>query len=264
MAKFCSLFSGSSGNCTFIESGGTGVLIDAGVSAKAIGKALEDIGSGFEKIAAVFVTHEHSDHIKGLPLLANRLKIPIFANAGTIEGILHECKTICESSLFELPTGASVDIANMNICSFETSHDSRESVGYRIHTSDGRRIAVATDLGFISDTVLFGITHCELIMIESNHDIDMLKNGSYPYFLKQRILSQRGHLSNDDCAATLIKLMEGGTKHFVLAHLSKDNNLPELALSTAMGVLHSSGLQQGSDYTIEAAPRFGPGKLYSF
>src|SRR5450830_623763 len=144
----------------------------------------------------------------------------------------------------------------MNICSFETSHDSRESVGYRIHTNDGRRIAVATDLGFISDTVLFGITDCELIMIESNHDIDMLKNGSYPYFLKQRILSQRGHLSNDDCAATLIKLMEGGTKHFVLAHLSKDNNLPELALSTAMGVLHSSGRQQGSDYTIEAAPRF--------
>ena len=259
MAKFCAMFSGSSGNCTYVEAGGASLLIDAGVSTRAICKALESIGSSISQIAAVLVTHEHSDHIKGLKTMLSKYEIPVYANAGTIEGIL-QTVPVGKECFTELKTGGSVDIAGMGVSSFCTSHDSRESMGFRIHTPDGRRIAIATDLGFVSDDVLNGISGCDVVMLESNHDVGMLQNGRYPYYLKRRILSKTGHLSNQDCSDVLPQLCSGGTHHFVLAHLSRDNNLPELALETAVSAMKISGIPH-EDYEIEIAPRSGPEHL---
>jgi phosphoribosyl 1,2-cyclic phosphodiesterase len=261
MAKFCAMFSGSSGNCAVLSSGGVSVLIDAGVSATAIRKALDGIGSGIGEIAAILVTHEHSDHIRGLKTLLSKYKIPVYASAGTIAGIL-ESVQVGDEHFRELAPGASTEIAGMSVSAFATSHDAKQSVGFRIHTPDGKRVAIATDLGYISDAVMAGIADCDVVMIESNHDVGMLQNGRYPYYLKRRILSKTGHLSNTDCAAVLPRLCTAGTKNFVLAHLSHDNNLPELALETAVAEMKLSGIDR-EYYHVEVAPRSGPEHILS-
>ncbi len=259
MTDFCALFSGSSGNCTYISCGGTALLVDAGVSTRSICRALESIGSAIGNVAAVLVTHEHSDHIRGLQTMTSKYHIPVYANAGTIEGI--RGSLALDAGCFTLlPTGASAEIGGMRVSSFATSHDSRESVGYRIDTPDGRRVAVATDLGYVSNGVLGSLSGCDVAMLESNHDVGMLQNGRYPYPLKRRILSNTGHLSNAACADTLPALYRAGTRRFVLAHLSRDNNLPELALATAVSAMKLSGAPAG-DYHIEVAPRSGPEHL---
>jgi phosphoribosyl 1,2-cyclic phosphodiesterase len=238
------------------------VLIDCGVSMKAIRQALEAIGARPETLSAVFITHEHSDHIRGLPVLASKIGVPVYANGWTIRGILSESERLTQSRLALLETGGTVDLGEMAVTSFATSHDSLESVGYVIHTYDGHRLSVVTDLGFVSDTVMSALSSCELVMLESNHDVGMLQNGRYPYFLKKRILSDRGHLSNDGCAEVLPSLVECGARHLVLAHLSRDNNLPELAVETSRCALQLAGARENVDYTLEAAPRMGPGRLY--
>ena len=261
MAVFCSLFSGSSGNSVYIQSGGDGILIDAGVSLRAITKALEAIGAGMERVRAVFVTHEHSDHIRGLPVLAGHYDVPVYASPGTVAGIAAETG-LSADRLTPLTTGCCAEVGQgLCVSSFPTSHDSRESVGFRIHL-DGGDVAVATDLGLVDDSVWEGIRECRLVMLESNHDVGMLCNGRYPYFLKRRILSRTGHLSNDDCAAVLPELAQEGTAHFVLAHLSRDNNFPELAVETSVAQMKLHHLTADQDYTIEAAPRTGPGRVY--
>lgn len=261
MTKFCSLFSGSSGNCTYIESGGSAILIDAGCSARATVRALAEIGSDISKISAIFVTHEHSDHIKGLAVLISKYGLRVYANRGTMQGILKYSMKINESMICAFDTGQKMDCETMSVSSFATSHDSNESVGYRIHTSDGRKLAVATDLGFVSETVMKQISGCDLVMLESNHDLDMLRSGSYPYFLKRRILSDNGHLSNDDCSAVLPALAESGTTRFILAHLSHDNNRPDLAENEAVAALAGCGISR-NEYELEAAPRFEHSGIY--
>jgi phosphoribosyl 1,2-cyclic phosphodiesterase len=260
MAIFCSLFSGSSGNCTLVGSKDAAILIDAGASAKAICKALNSADSDISKIAAIFITHEHIDHIKGLPQLISKYKIPVYANKGTIEGIIKD-KVIDTRYINEMATGETNEIADMCISSFSTSHDSKDSVGYRIHISEGKKVAVVTDLGYVSETVLENIKYCDAVMLESNHDVKMLQNGSYPYYLKRRILSANGHLSNDDCSSVLPMLVENGTKYILLAHISKENNFPELAVQTAVSVLQMNGMMQGIDYHIEAAPALLQSKI---
>jgi phosphoribosyl 1,2-cyclic phosphodiesterase len=262
MTRFCALYSGSSGNCAYIESGGRGVLIDAGVSLRAIRQAVESIGGDMSRLSAVFITHEHSDHIRGLAVLASKYGVPIYANRGTSQGILEVCPRIVPERLSLLETGCCVETEDMCVESFPTSHDSRESVGYHIVTSDGHSLTVATDLGCVGEDVMAAALGSELVMLESNHDIGMLETGRYPYFLKRRILSDHGHLSNNDCAETLTRLAESGTKHFILAHLSRDNNLPELAEETSKCALTALGAERGRDYTLEAAPRSCPGILY--
>lgn len=262
MTRFCALYSGSSGNCAYIESGGRGVLIDAGVSLKAIRQALENVGGDMARLSAVFITHEHSDHIRGLAVLASRYDVPIYANRGTTEGILAAAPRLTRDRISLLETGCCAEAGDMCVESFPTSHDSNESVGYHIVTSDGHSLTVATDLGCVGEAVMRAALGSELVMLESNHDIGMLETGSYPYFLKRRILSDRGHLSNNTCAQTLTQLAGSGTTHFVLAHLSRDNNLPELAEETAKCALSALGAERGRDYTLEAAPRGGPGRIY--
>lgn len=254
MARFCPLFSGSSGNSYYIGSAYSGILIDAGRTAKQLMNMLNCCDIEMEAVKAIFVTHEHSDHVKGLRVFASRCHIPVYSSIGTLNA-LEEMG--CLDGKF--PTGIidkeGMECADMVIKPFRTSHDSAESVGYRVQTHDGRSVGFSTDLGFMSDAVRGELMGADLVVLESNHDVGMLQNGPYPYSLKQRILSATGHLSNLACADELYGLANKGTTRFVLAHLSSENNTPELAYQTALCSLTLAGLKEGIDYQLFVAPK---------
>ena len=254
MARFCPLFSGSSGNCTYIGSADGGVLVDTGVSARRIECALREREIDPAAIRAVFITHEHSDHIAGLRVLVNRYGYKVYASAGTLDALV-EMQALGENAEFEVITDDGVEAAGMYVLPFHTSHDSRESLGFRLHTADGRTMAVATDTGCMTDSLRGALVGCDLVLLESNHDIRMLENGPYPYYLKRRILGARGHLSNECCAAELPFLAQNGTTRFFLGHLSKENNFPDLAYNTALAALQQAGLREGKDFLLSVAPR---------
>lgn len=252
MAKFCSLFSSSSGNCTYIGCSQGGILIDIGISAKKAELALADIGVEPKSIAAIFVTHEHSDHIKGIRVFAERYGIKVYSSVGTLTG-MEELKAVTPKTKTEIMPSDGVDAGGMHIYSFRTPHDSLESTGYCILTPDGKKLAVATDIGKITSEITDAISGSDLVLLESNHDIRMLQNGPYPYFLKQRILSDIGHLSNESCANAAVKLMESGTTRFVLGHLSKENNMPSLAFETTHAAMTMAGATENLDYILRVA-----------
>ena len=246
MARFCSLSSSSSGNCAYVGSAAGGILVDAGVSAKQISMKLDCIGVNPVDIGAIFVTHEHSDHVRGLRVFASKFNIPVYATQGTVDALESSC--IANGSFEINPiNNDGVEINGNFIRPFRTSHDSADSCGFLITTSDERRIAFATDTGIITPETREAVTGCDLILAESNHDIGMLRNGSYPYMLKRRILSDRGHLSNIDCSNFVTELVQNGTTRIVLGHLSKENNIPELAFQTTKSALDCIGAVQFKD-----------------
>jgi phosphoribosyl 1,2-cyclic phosphodiesterase len=253
MARFCPLFSGSTGNSYYIGSATDGILIDAGRSAKQILEMLKACDIDPAKIRAIFVTHEHSDHVSGLRVLASRLKIPVYASSGTLDALKKMGCVNDKIESFVIPeTG--IEAAGMKVSPFPIPHDSAECSGYRIDLPDGRKIALSTDLGYLSEEVRNSLEGSDLVVLESNHDVRMLENGPYPYVLKRRILSKTGHLSNDDCAAELEYLVRNGSTRFVLAHLSRENNTPELAFQTSLCSLRMSGMKQGIDFELYVAP----------
>lgn len=247
MARFCPLFSGSSGNSYYIGSKTAGVLVDAGRSAKQIDMMLKACDIDPAVIQGILITHEHSDHISGLRVFAKKHAIPVFGSKGTIRELMYKTEG---ATLYEMEED--LQIADMEINAFHTSHDCAEGFGYSIKTADDRKITFATDLGFISDEVEDGIMGADFAVIESNHDVQMLKTGGYPYYLKQRILSDRGHLSNDTCADFLPRLAKSGTTRFFLAHLSKENNSRQVALDTSYEALIKEGFINGEDFILDA------------
>lgn len=254
MARFCPLFSSSSGNSWYIGSGEGGVLIDAGVSAKRLDAALTGAGIEADSIRGIFVTHEHYDHVSGLRVFATRHQIPVYTSAGTLSAL--EENGIVNGKYSASPiTTDGIELGGMKIIPFNTSHDCRESFGYVVHTADGQKAAVCTDLGEVTDEVLSAISGCELVVMESNHDVRMLENGPYPYPLKRRILSSQGHLSNDSCGEVLKKLLHSGTRRFFLGHLSAENNNPFLARQTAVCALTEQGATEGQDYLLNVVPK---------
>lgn len=261
MAKICNLFSGSSGNCTYISGGGDAVLIDAGVSAKQMLSALEQRMLDVQSIRAIFITHSHSDHIKGLRVLLKKLNVPVFASKETLGALILENAFSPDSKYFDIEDTRELPL-NMQVDFFKTSHDCPGSGGYVFTFAGGEKAAVCTDLGFVSDEVRQAITGCKTVMIESNHDVGMLQNGVYPFATKQRILSNEGHLSNASCATELPNLIKNGTTEIILAHLSRDNNTPELAEVTAKSVLMENGMRSGIDYSLYIAPKTGGKTLY--
>ena len=254
MTKFLSLYSSSSGNSILISNSDTNILIDAGVSASKICAALNDAGVDPNQIDAILVTHEHSDHICGIRVLAKKYNIPVFANASTMEGVLKSAPTIRPGDAHIITESKEYSIRSMKIKAFVTPHDSASSVGYVIE-SDNKKYAVATDTGSITKAMLGALAGCEAVVIEANHDEEMLKNGPYPPPLKKRILSNKGHLSNKNCAWLATQLAIWGTKRILLGHLSEQNNTPQKAFDCVKKSLESNGFNVGSDLVLKVAPK---------
>lgn len=252
MSRICPLFSGSTGNSTYIGTSQGGFLVDAGGSYKSICTAVAAAGGSIEDIRAIAVTHEHIDHVKGLKTLLKALKIPLIASQQTLES-LAEADRIPDGATLIAVDDDEISFGDVCIQRFATSHDCAGSGGYKFTLPDGKCAAVCTDLGVMTDTVRAALTGCRLVMLESNHDVQMLKRGPYPPALKLRILSDMGHLSNAACANELPTLLNGGTTRFILGHLSQKNNLPMLALSAARASLMDIGAEQDRDYILYVA-----------
>ncbi len=251
MARFCSLYSSSSGNSTYIGSSKTAILIDAGVSAKKLKEALLSREIDPSALGGIFITHEHSDHINGMRILASTYKIPVYATEGTMS-FLEENGKVTNKFPYEVIPYEGMQVGDIFVKPFRTPHDSRESCGYRIEFSDGQKAAIATDIGAITDEIRSNLFGCELVMLESNHDIGMLQNGPYPYALKRRILSDVGHLSNIACADMTAELVSKGTGRIYLGHLSQDNNFPDLAYQTNLSAIREkTGAVVGRDFLME-------------
>ena len=252
MPKLCQLFSGSSGNSIFISSGGTKLLVDAGVSAKRLEHGLSNIGEDASELSAIFVTHEHADHIKGVRVLASRYNIPVFADGRVIESMRSTGDITDAMQAESVSSGA--ELGGIEVVPFENSHDSVACLGYRFNLCGERSVSVCTDTGYITDAARESIKGSDLVFLESNHEIRMLQNGSYPYNLKIRILSDRGHLSNEACSVFARELLENGTTRIVLAHLSRDNNHPDIARQTTLAALNAAGFAEEHDFRLRVSP----------
>lgn len=248
-AKIFTLFSSSKGNSAYIKYGRDEFLIDCGASARAIDNALKTVGSSLANIKAIFITHEHSDHIRGLSTVCKYFGIPVFAPTASLGYI--DSHITCSADLRELRSGRAVELFDTAVCPVATPHDALASVGFRIRAG-GELIGYYTDIGHLSENVLRGLSGCRRVVIESNHDIEMLKNGSYPYPLKQRILGELGHLSNKACASLLPHLARHGAESFVLAHLSEENNRPEKAFRESFVSLLEKGYTVNGERIVDA------------
>ncbi len=261
MLTFCTLYSGSSGNVIYIANKKTKILIDCGVSGRRITNALEGIGVKAEEIDAILVTHEHTDHIQSVGVMSRRYDIPIYANAGTWSGMEKLIGKITQKNICYFDTYKEFSINNIGVLPFDISHDAIEPVGYSLYSAK-IKVSIATDTGEIDSKLISTIKGSKLILLESNHDEAMLKCGSYPYFLKQRILSKKGHLSNERAAEVASKMVDEGTNTLILGHLSRENNFPELAYRTVYNALANKNLIIGEDISLEVANREKVSKVY--
>lgn len=250
MSKVCQLFSGSSGNSIYISSGNAKFLIDAGVSAKRLEKALNDIDVDVSEIDALFITHEHIDHIKGMRVIASKYGIPVFAENEVLNYMQNKGDVNDKVTAYNF---CDMELKGADISSFALSHDSTACVGYRFNMPDGRCISVCTDTGFVTEEAKKAIIGSDLVFLESNHEITMLENGNYPYNLKKRILSDYGHLSNNACAEFAKELVQSGTTRIVLSHLSKENNHPDIARQTTISELNEAGFEENRDFRLKIA-----------
>lgn len=252
MARLCTLSSGSGGNSTYISTSDGDILVDAGISCKALMAAIDDANGDVSKLRAVAITHTHNDHIIGLKTFLKKTKIPLIASAETLEALAE--KDFIPEGIKTIATNNGIlNFGDIQVDFFKTSHDAKGSGGYAITLPDGRRAAVCTDLGIMTDDIRNKILGCDVVLLESNHDVEMLRRGPYPAALKLRILSDEGHLSNNACAAELPALLKSGTTRIILGHLSRENNTPLLALSAARATLAKIGAKDGVDYILEAA-----------
>lgn len=243
--EFYTLASSSAGNAALVCHENTHILIDAGISCRRITQSLAALSLTLDDLDGILITHEHIDHVRALGTLQKKHAVPLYASFGTAAALDYPAPY-----LHAFAADEAFAIKDLQIRSFRTSHDAKESVGYRIESSDGS-LAVLTDTGFITDDAHDAALGADMLLLESNHDVIMLKNGSYPYYLKQRILGECGHLSNEAAAEFAIECVRAGTSDILLAHLSDENNSPQLAEYTVGRALQSSGLS----VRLAAAPR---------
>lgn len=260
---FFTLASSSAGNSYYLGSSGGGLLIDCGISCKNVVSALKSRDIAPEKLSGIIVTHEHSDHIKGLAVLLSHYHIPLYASAPVLEYLSRNGCVPIGAVLNEID-GSGELIGGAFVSPFKTSHDSVGSLGFSICTSENSKISICTDTGYITDDAKEHIPGSKLVLIESNYDKGMLEAGRYPYSLKRRIEGSFGHLSNNDCAEYLPELIRGGATHIILGHLSKENNFPEVAVETSVSNLSLCGMKRDRDYVLFSAPRSELSEKISF
>ncbi|MBR0157013.1 MAG: MBL fold metallo-hydrolase [Clostridia bacterium] len=249
--RFIPLFSGSSGNSSYIESGGVRLLIDAGLTGKMVQDALYDVGVRPEALNGILVTHDHIDHTRSVGVLSRKYNLPVYANEGTFRVMAPIVRDIDPRNVRLFKTGEDFYIGEMNITPFKTPHDAAESVGFTFSHA-GKKLCYMTDIGCFRESMFSEAAGSRLVFIEANHDIVMLKNGPYPYHLKQRILSESGHLSNENCGKALVRLYGTGVRYAVLAHLSKENNTEETAFAAVTAELEKAGI---ADMRVVVAKR---------
>ena len=259
--KFCSLSSGSSGNCQYIETEKSKILIDAGFSGKRIESLLSSIEVNPSEISAIFITHEHSDHIHGAGVMSRRYNIPIYANGKTWEGMEEKLGKIKEENIKVFSSEEILAFRDLEILPIKIYHDASEPVGYVVHYKN-KKISLVTDTGILSKKILDSIKDSNLYLLEANHDVEMLKNGSYPWPLKQRVLSNQGHLSNDYAGQALGEILNGLEEIVLLGHLSRENNTPEIAYETVARKLSNFGLDIINDIDLDLTFRDKASKIY--
>ena len=253
MVKFCSLYSGSSGNSIYIGTERTKLLIDAGVSGVKIAGALREISVRPEQIDGILITHEHADHIKGVGIFSRKFDVPVYAREKTWAAMRQEIGPVKEENVRMIDRGY-FTVGDIDVCNYSIPHDAADPVAYTFYIYN-RKISVATDVGCVTEEVYENVMESDLALIESNHDVELLKNGRYPWPLKKRILGDRGHLSNEHAAALAAALAQRGTRYICLGHLSQENNEPELALAAARSALAECGIRTGRDVFVNVAPR---------
>ena len=252
---FCPLYSGSNGNALFIGAGDTRILIDAGMAGRTVENALKTIGVLPEQLSAICVTHEHSDHTKGVGILSRKYHLPVYANARTFEAMHKIVGEIPPRSVRLFETGDDFYIGELALHAFAIPHDAADPVGYRVYYG-GRSAATATDMGYMKKDVLTLLSGVDVLLLESNHDpLRVNTNMHYTQHLKERILSRHGHLSNEACGEALVQLYQTGVRQVVLGHLSGENNDPGLAMNTVCGVLRRAGIEPGRDIFLTVAER---------
>jgi phosphoribosyl 1,2-cyclic phosphodiesterase len=254
--RFLSLGSGSSGNCYYLGDGEQGILIDAGIAAKTISKYLKDLGTDLSQVLGVFISHDHIDHIKSVGVLGGKYHLPLFASTRTYDGMdnYQGLTKPYEEIRYLLETCEQTRVGDFEVTSYPVSHDASECVCFHIRCRN-HAILIATDLGCINDSLGELIKQSDMVVIEANYDADMLKNGSYPTRLKERIKSDSGHLCNSDTARLLADNWHEGIKNVFLCHLSKENNLPDLAMQTVLEQLGQAGIHLSEEVRMEPLNR---------
>ena len=258
--RFCPLYSGSSGNALLVLADGAALLVDAGLPGRVVAEALAAAGVAPEQLSGILVTHEHSDHVKGVGILARRYRLPVYANAGTWRGMRPLIGEIPPAQMRVFETERDFYLGGVNVLPYKTPHDANESVGF-VFQSGGSKLSILTDAGHVNERMLDAVSGSGLILIESNHDVEMLKAGRYPFPLKRRILGDEGHLSNDACGAALTALYGRGVRRAVLGHLSRENNFESLALETVRAALRASDVPDEA-FALSVAHRDRVGEIY--
>ena len=272
MARFATLYSGSSGNSAAVAHTAAGqeefLLVDIGKNCKQALLSLQQLELDVRRLRGVLVTHEHADHVSGLKVFLKKHPVPVYGGAATLDALAEQDAVPPTAQLIPID-GRREDIGGFGVQAFSTSHDSAGCCGFHIECADGHTMSIATDLGYVSRPVYDQLRGCGLVALECNYDKTMLQMGPYPYYLKSRILSTRGHLSNDDCAETLAQLLADGCTRFALCHLSQENNIPDLARATVMCRLQQDGrfapeqLAAGA-LTLQVSPRHGASDWIEF
>lgn len=259
MLKFCSLYSGSSGNCLFVSTNNTKVLIDCGTSCKKICEGLASIDSSIEDIDAILVTHEHSDHVQSLGMVSKKFNIPVYANLETWNAMENQKEKISEENIKLFENDKDFLLKDLTIHPFTTPHDAANPCGFSIHNGK-KRLSIATDLGYMDNRIFEQLQNSSFILLESNYEPELLDASRYPYHLKQRIKGPNGHLSNETAGKTISELMKKDLKEVILGHLSKENNFPELAYKTVAEQLMNNNADINT-IRLSVASRNAPGKI---
>lgn len=255
--RLCSIASGSSGNCIYVGSERTHLLVDTGISKKKIDAGLKELDIKGDELDGILITHEHSDHIQGLGVFSRKYEVPIYATPGTIAGIkaYGPLGKMPEGLLNPIHIDESFELGDIMIDPFHISHDANEPAGYRMNCN-GKAVAVATDLGIYDEYTVSKLKNLDAVLLEANHDIHMLEVGSYPYYLKRRVAGERGHLSNELSGRLLCDILHDNLKHIVLGHLSKENNYAKLAYETVkLEVTLGDNAYKGEDLDMAVAKR---------